>query len=140
MQGGKSKPTDAITFKAYITWLLAMLNKDEMWEEAGQAADLLIAYERESSKRKGQKDLNTGRGVQIDQLRNAAGQRAFLNGLVPIMEDATDEVKPKLAAFAKAINAMPSDNFAYYHTLIKLRYAERANLNSTNTSPQLTLS
>jgi len=141
MRGGSYKSTDEITFKTYITWLLAMLNKNEYWDEAGQAADLLIAYERESSKQKGQKDLGTLRANQIEQLRNAGGQRLFLNALVPVMESASPDLVAKLAALAKAINALPGDNFTYFQTLIKLRYAEKSRLtNPENSSQQLSIS
>lgn len=119
------------TFNTYISWLLAMLNNDEFWDEAGRAADLLLQYETTTKR---QKDLGTLRINQVENLLNATGKRQFLEALVPVMENANTELLAGLEEFAKKVHKLPNDNFPYFHTLVKLRYAKQSResmLNST---------
>lgn len=112
-----------VTFNTYITWLLAMLNNDEFWDEAGQAANLLLRYETVTKR---QKDLSTLRGNQVDNVRNAAGKKQFMNALATVMENANVELLTDLEAFAKKVHKLPDDNFPYFLTLIRLRYAKQS--------------
>ena len=109
-----------ITFNTYITWLLAMLNNDEFWDEAGRAANLFLRYEQGAGK------LKSDRGNQVEKARNAVGKRQFLDGLVPIMETANVDLLADFEAFAEKIHKLPNDNFPYFQTLIRLRYARQA--------------
>ncbi|MBO0932068.1 hypothetical protein [Fibrella aquatilis] len=109
-----------ITYKTYVTWLLAMLNKDEMWDEAGRAAELFQEYT------KGSGHLKVDRSNQIDKLKSAPHQRQFIDAMVPLVENATELTKPGLVELAQKVNRLPSDTFTYFLTLIRLRYAEKA--------------
>ena len=109
-----------ITFNTYVTWLLAMLNKDEMWDEAGQAAELFQEYT------KGSGHLKSDRGNHVDKLKNTSYPRQFLDAMVPLVENATETTKPLLLELAQKVNRLPNDNFAYFLTLIRLRYAEKS--------------
>lgn len=122
-----STEDNQLTFNTYITWLLAMLNNDEFWDEAGQAATLFLQYEQGAGK------LKADRGNQIDKLRNASGKRQFLEALVTVMENSNVELLRELEAFAKKIHKLPNDNFPYFQTLIRLRYAKQ----SRETTPDL---
>lgn len=109
-----------VTFNTYITWLLAMLNNDEFWDEAGQAANLFLRYEQGAGK------LKADRGNQVDKVRNAPGKRQFLDALVALMENASVEQLADLESFAEKIHKLPNDNFPYFQTLIRLRYARQS--------------
>lgn len=109
-----------ITYNTYVTWLLAMLNKDEMWDEAGQAAELFQEYA------KGAGHLKVDRSNHIDKLKSAPGLRPFLDAMVPLIENAPGDNKVKLVALAQKVNRLPNDNFIYFLTLIRLRYAEKS--------------
>lgn len=109
-----------ITFNTYVTWLLAMLNKDEMWDEAGQAAELFQEYT------KGAGHLKVDRSNHVDKLKASPGQRQFLDAMVPLVENATETTKPLLLELAQKVNRLPTDNFTYFLTLIRLRYAEKS--------------
>ena len=109
-----------ITFNTYVTWLLAMLNKDEMWDEAGQAAELFQEYT------KGSGHLKADRGNHVDKLKSAPRQQSFLDAMVPLIENATETTRPMLLELAQKVNRLPTDNFSYFLTLIRLRYAEKS--------------
>lgn len=131
----KYDPTDEtsqITFNTYITWLLAMLNNDEFWDEARRAAHLFLRYEQGAGK------LKADRGNHIDKLRNAPGKRSFLEAFVTVMENGGSELLPELEAFAEKIHKLPNDNFPYFQTLIKLRYARQSReAGATSKTPDL---
>lgn len=112
-----------VTFNTYITWLLAMLNNDESWEEAGQAATLLLQYETVTKR---QKDLGTSQSNQIANVLDAAGKRQFMRALVIVMENADVNLLTELEVFAKKIHKLPDDNFPYFQTLVRLRYAKQS--------------
>lgn len=119
----KYDSNNQVTFNTYITWLLAMLNNDEFWDEAGQAASLFLRYETVTKR---QKDLSTLRSNQVDNVRNAAGKRQFMSALATVMENASVELLTELEAFAKKIHKLPDDNFPYFQALIRLRYAKQS--------------
>ncbi|GAB3967375.1 hypothetical protein GCM10028806_09630 [Spirosoma terrae] len=126
MQGGRYKPTDEITFKTYITWLLAMLNNNEFWDEAGHAADLLIRYETYVRPDRERKDLSLSRQHQVNDLLSASNQPKFMAALVPIMESADAEMKEELEKFAHKVYLISRDNFSYFNTLVHLRYVRQS--------------
>lgn len=119
----KYDPTNVdnqLTYNTYVTWLLAMLNKDEMWDEAGQAAELFQEYT------KGSGHLKADRSNHVDKLKSAPRQQQFLDAMVPLIENAPATTRPLLLDLAQKVNRLPVDNFAYFLTLIRLRYAEKA--------------
>lgn len=115
-----SDESNQVTFNTYVTWLLAMLNNDEFWDEAGRAAALFLRYEQGAGK------LKSDRGNQIEKVRNAPGKRPFLDALVTVMENASPDLLAELEAFGEKIHKLPNDNFPYFQTLIRLRYARQA--------------
>lgn len=121
-----------ITFNTYITWLLAMLNNDEFWDEAGRAAHLLLRYET-AIKRK--TDLSTVRINQVEEVLSSTSKRQFMNALVPVMKNAEVNILTDLEALAEKTHKLPNDNFPYFHALIRLRYAKqsREEIESSNT-------
>lgn len=112
----KGDDTQLITYHAYQTWLLAMLKNDDLWEESEKAARLLLRYESGAGK------LKSDRGNNVGLVLKAATRRQFLDRLEPVMRD-TDP-PTEVAALARAINGLPEDNFQYFLTLVRLRYAE----------------
>ncbi|MFN8343950.1 MAG: hypothetical protein U0X91_03045 [Spirosomataceae bacterium] len=135
MKGQKSfkfddKPETQITFNTYITWLLAMLNNDEFWTEAGKAADLFTAYEAGAGK------LKTDRGNQIEKIKSAAGKRACLDAFEPVLEKVEAAHLVDWMALIERIHKLPSDMFSYFMTLVKLRHIEKSRKSSNETITQ----
>jgi len=112
-----------LTFNTYVTWLLAMLNNDEFWDEAGRAANLLLQYET-ATKRK--TDLSTVRINQVEDVLSATSKRQFMNAMVPIMQSAEVKILAELEMFVEKTHKLPNDNFPYFHALTRLRYAKQS--------------
>lgn len=127
MQGGKAKPTDEITFKAYITWLIAMLNNNDSWDNAGEAAVLLLRYETTTKR---SKDLSTGQEHQVATVLEASTKQQFINALAKIMLKADEPMLAEMEELGKRIHHMPNDNFAYFQALIRLRYVRSSRDNT----------
>lgn len=114
----KSDDTQLISYHAYQTWLLAMLKNDNLWEESEKAAHLLLAYEAGAGK------LKANRGNNVQAVLKAPSRRKFQDAMEPVVAD-TD---PPAAAvgLCYAVHLLPEDNFQYFLTLVRLRYAEFA--------------
>ncbi|WP_205502505.1 hypothetical protein [Rufibacter psychrotolerans] len=105
-----------VSFRTYQTWLLAMLNNDELWETAGKAAEALLHYEAGAGKAR--KD----RFNKVKSVLDTARKPQFMRELTVIVEE-TDYKEP-LVELGKTVNRMPVDNVGYFITLIRFRYAE----------------
>lgn len=114
----KSDDTQLISYHAYQTWLLAMLNNDDLWEESEKAAHLLLAYEAGAGK------LKANRGNNVQAVLKAPNKRKFQDAMEPVVAESsppTDAVR-----LCHTVHRLPEDNFQYFLTLVRLRYAEFA--------------
>jgi len=105
-----------ITFKVYQTWLLAMLNNKELWDHADNAAKAYLEYVE------GSKKASRQRTNAIDQILDATNKRTFIEANIEVIENA-EGVAQKISDIVEQIHLMPEDNFRYFKTLIKFRYA-----------------
>ncbi|QCR22114.1 hypothetical protein [Pontibacter sp. SGAir0037] len=105
-----------ISFRTYQTWLLAMLNNDELWDTAGEAAQAFLQYEAGAGKAR--KD----RSNKVKSVLDTARKPQFMRELAEIVEEADN--KDVLVELGKTVNRMPADNVSYFITLIRFRYAE----------------
>lgn len=114
----KSDDTQFISYHAYQTWLLAMLKNDDLWEESEKAARLLLAYEAGAGK------LKANRGNNVQTVLKAMNRRKFQDAMEPVVAESdppTDAI-----GLCHAVHLLPEDNFQYFLTLVRLRYAEFA--------------
>ena len=109
-----------INYNTYITWVLAMLDNEKLWELAGEIAENLIAFVKSD-----EKITSTKRTNAINQVLEVKNKKQFLETLIPIIEKAED--KNPFIQLGYEVNKMVSDNFPYFHTLIRFRYAEKNN-------------
>lgn len=112
----KADQDKLISFRTYQTWLLAMLNNEELWNTAGEAAKALNHYESGAGKNK------TDRSNNIKAVLETARKQQFMRELTKIVEEA--ENKEPLIALGQTVNNMPADNVGYFVTLIRFRQAE----------------
>lgn len=112
----KADQEKLISFRTYQTWLLAMLNNDELWDTAGEAAQALLQYEAGAGK------LKSNRSNKVKSVLDTARKAQFMRELTAVVEEAED--KEPLILLGKTINSMPADNVNYFITLIRFRYAE----------------
>lgn len=105
-----------ILFHTYITWIIAMLNNEELWVKAQEFANALQAYATAG------KQSKTGNSRKVDEVIKATNKNVFISALVNIIGDA--ENKETIDVFAQTVNTMPTDNVPYFLTLVRFQYAK----------------
>ncbi len=117
----KANEEQIINYNTYITWVIAMLNNEKLWDLAGEVAINLISFIKADEKGK----TSRKRPNAINEILEVKSKKQFLEALIPIMEE-TDDKEP-FVKLGYEVNKMVSDNFPYFHTLIRFRYAEKNN-------------
>lgn len=113
------KEEQIINFNVYQSWIMAMLNNQELWDKAQEFAFEL--YECSSAKRA--KTVNENK---VRMVLEANNKMSFMKNMVNVVESA-DNVE-KLKEIASIVNTMPSDNVPYFLTLIRFHYATFTNI------------
>lgn len=108
-----------INFNTYQIWLLAMLNNEQLWDNAQKIAATLNKYA--SSSDKGKKDKSNN----IKPVLSSVNKKQFIDNLTTVVEDDTN--KTEYLEMAKLINSMPVDNVPYFLTLIRFQFAAITN-------------
>jgi hypothetical protein len=112
-----------INFNTYQIWLLAMLNNEQLWEQAQQIALTLSEYskKKEESSTVKKSGAKTEKSQEVNTLLSAVNKKQFIDGLTTIVGGSQDV--DKLNQIAELINLMPIDNVPYFLTLIRFQYA-----------------
>ena len=110
-----------IKFHTYQTWIMAMLNNEDLWVQSESFAHVLKEYSA------GSKNAKTDRTNKVKALLGALNKKEFIRNLTEIISEAGDV--SKLMETAKLVNDMPADNVPYFLTLIRFHYAAIINLN-----------
>ena len=112
----KNDVNDKIIFHTYITWILTMLNNQELWEEAQTIASALKAFADGGG-------ISTKNKNAVNSVLESTNKRNFIENLTEIVKS-TDDTETLIKA-AKLVNDMPTDNVAYFLTLIRFQYATK---------------
>lgn len=105
-----------ILFHTYITWIIAMLNNEELWAKALEFATVLQNFST------GNKQGKTSNSRKVDEVLKATNKKNFIESLVEIVGNSTEvDVITKIASL---VNTMPTENVPYFLTLVRFRYAE----------------
>jgi len=119
----KADDEKIINYNTYITWVIAMLDNEKLWELAGNVADNLITFVKSDKK-----TTSTKRTNAIKQVLEVKNKKQFLEALIPLINEVEDS--SSFFNLGREVNKMVSDNFPYFHTLIRFRYAEKNNQNN----------
>lgn len=115
-----------ITYRAYKTWLLAMItkNKEEMLDYTSNIAKSLMAYRNEGAKGSTKRPNK----ISIDLL-GAKNKRGFITALMEILKEVNSESVDLLKELRDRVHLMSSEDFSYFLVLLKFDYAyvEREN-------------
>lgn len=114
----KAKEDNIINYNTYITWVIAMLDNEKLWELSGKAAEQLIAFIKTDDK-----NVSTKRSNIVNAILDTKNKKQFLESLIPIIEQ-NKETK-QFVELGEEVNKMVAANFPYFHTLIRFRYAEK---------------
>ena len=112
----KADNAQIISFNTYITWILAMLKNDTLWEKAETYALSLVEFEG------GAKSAKKDRVNDVVKLLAAQHRKGFMEALTTLVEK-SDAQPTHFLALAEQVDTMPADNFSYFLTLIRFRYA-----------------
>ncbi|HEY9259808.1 hypothetical protein [Chitinophaga sp.] len=104
-----------INFNTYQIWLLAMLNKEQLWEKAHQFAISLNQYALSSEK--GKKDKTN----HVNTVLSSTTTKQFINNLLVVVEEAADKIP--FVEMGKLVHEMPDDNVPYFLTLVRFQFA-----------------
>lgn len=105
-----------ITYKTYQTWILAMLNNQELWDKSQEFAKELHHYVCDSEKK-----ISTKRKNQVDAVLAASNKKNLIATLTEIVVESNQT--ENIVSMAKEINLMPMDNVPYFLTLIRFHFA-----------------
>ena len=111
----KGDEEQKITFNTYLIWILAMLNKEELWELSCEFAQLLLKYEAEAEKARRDRVNN------VENLFGAKNPKQFIEYLTTIVED--EKEVEAYRNMGRIVHMMPGDNLPYLNTLIRFQYA-----------------
>lgn len=103
-----------VSFQTYESWIMATLNDLSLYDKATQYANCLIKYEEGSGK--GKKD----RINHVKEALQAKNRKSFIDALTTIV---VNEKIKEIDELVREIEKMPVDNFLYFLTLIRFRYA-----------------
>lgn len=117
----KDDQQQELLFKTYITWIIAMLNNEELWVKAQEFAKVLQDYTAENDRGR------RGNSRKVDDVIKATHKMAFINSLVEIINDTNDTTA--IEAVAELVNVMPTENVPYFLTLVRFHYAKINNKN-----------
>lgn len=107
---------DAITFRIYQTWIIAMLNNEQLLALAGDAARALSEHAG-SAKRA----LATQKRA-VENVLSASTRTAFVEGLTSILEEDCTHAS-LFDTLVTQVVKMPSSDFPLLMTLLRFKYA-----------------
>lgn len=106
-----------VSFRTYITWILAMLNNEQLHQLSKQIVQLFLNYEGSAQRGK------TTKSRAIENLLKSKSADSFLQELLGVLEEATAEEALQLSALIEQVNQLRNDNFRRFLILLKLEYA-----------------
>ncbi len=111
------KDYDLITYKAYKTWLIAMLskNKEEITDYTQEVAKTILIY-RNSGKGTSRKNL-----VE-NELFASSSKRKFIETLIKMIPDLKDEALIAIKQLKDEVHLMTNEEFGYFSVLLKFDY------------------
>ncbi|MFA5668844.1 MAG: hypothetical protein WC967_06350 [Balneolaceae bacterium] len=111
------KSQDTVTYKAYKTWLVAMLskNKEEIIDYTQEVAKVILDYRRSGS--------GTGRKNHVEkELFGAFTKKKFIEALIVMIPDLEDKALATIKNLRDEVHLMTNEEFGYFATLLKFDY------------------
>lgn len=104
-----------IKYNVYQTWILAMLNNDELWDKSQALAQIL-----HSALTSNNKTLSTRPTNLVDEVLKSVNKKQFINAITELLPLIA---KPEeLENNIKEVHLMPNDNVPYFLTLIRFHF------------------
>ena len=110
------KESDEITFRIYQTWIIAMLNNEDLLAQAQRAAEALHDFSKQA--KRGKQTHKT----MVNEVLSAGGRRAFVEHLIPIVEEDGTH-KELFNELVHSVVKMPAGNVPLFLALLRFKYA-----------------
>ena len=106
---------EKITINVYKIWILAMLNKDELWDKSQELAEMLETASMNKGKSASTKPQNL-----VDNVLAATNKKMFIAAATEVLPYIAEVAKFK--EFVKEVHVMPNDNVPYFLTLLRFQF------------------
>lgn len=106
---------EKITINVYKIWILAMLNKDELWDKSQELAEMLETASTNKDKSASTKPQNL-----VNNVLAATNKKMFIVAATEVLPHIADVAKFK--EFVKDVHVMPNDNVPYFLTLLRFQF------------------
>lgn len=116
--------TQIVSFNTYITWLLAMLDNEKLYDLAKTVVQVFMDYEADTNRGKSTKSR------AVENLMKSKSADAFLNELLNVVEHASSDNIDALEQLVGYANTLTPDNFRRFLLLLKLQYSIAQKRNS----------
>lgn len=110
------KETDEINFELYQTWIIAMLNNDDLLAQTQTMAEAFYQFSKEA--KRGKQTHNT----LVNNALSSQGLKNFIDAVTEIV-DADFSDKPLLNNLVETVVKMPKSDFPLFLTLLRFKYA-----------------
>ncbi|MEG1999278.1 MAG: hypothetical protein RR015_04615, partial [Bacteroidales bacterium] len=110
---------DTITYNIYLTWIMAVLNNADLWNQTVPIIQELISYQNGAAKQR------TNRKNNVETLLESRTMDIFLKHLIPLIQDTKADGKDIqiYQGLIELLSIMPRENYLYFNTLLRLRFA-----------------
>ena len=109
------KEEQVISFNVYQSWIMAMLNNQDLWNKAQEFAFELSKYSQSGNRAK------TVNANKVKIVLESNNKMNFIKSMVDIVGDVEDVDKMK--EIVSVINTMPTDNVPYFLTIVRFHDA-----------------
>lgn len=107
---------ETVTYDVYKTWILAMLNNEQLWDKSQELAKIL-----EQCSVNKDKALSTKARNAVNNVLATNNKRGFIDAITSIVGSLSDPAS--LCSIVKDVHEMPTDNVPYFLTLVRFQYA-----------------
>lgn len=104
-----------INFNIYKTWILAMLNNDDLWVKAQDFAKQMQIYKQSG------KQTKTENGRKVEAVISAIKKEPFIELMSKLIGEIQNQ--DNVMETVRLVNTMPTENVPYFLTLIRFHYA-----------------
>ena len=109
------KEEDEINFQLYQTWIIAMLNNEELLKQTEQIAEALYQFSKEAARGK-----QTHKTL-VNKALASQGLKSFVDAITEIVEEGKAN-KKLLNELVDTVVKMPKSDFPLFLTLLRFKY------------------
>jgi hypothetical protein len=110
-----SSNLDSATYRVFLTWIIAMLNNEDLIDTTEQLAEALREYAQSDTKGRVTKKRTA------EQVLEAGHRKEFLESLSAVVEDDATHAA-LIDEIGDEVVKMPSSDFPLFATLLRLKY------------------